>query len=61
MYRYTYMFLKQENSEMDDFEERKTLVLKEKLNNFQVFNGYPCKNVAKYFCILFSEHSKFDT
>ena len=29
---------------------RKTLVLKE---NFQVFNGYPCKNFTKYFCIFF--------
>ena len=45
------MFLKQEKPEMDDFEEKKTLVLKEKYSKyskekFQYFkkilsNGYP--------------------
>ena len=44
------MFLKQEKSEMDDFERRKkTLFLKVKFQYFReiffqiVFNGYPCK------------------
>ena len=45
---------------MNDFKRRKTLVLKGKFNilrnivkNIQVLNGYPCKNVTKYFCIFF--------
>ena len=55
------MFLKQEKPEMDNLEE-KNLVLKEKyLDKFQyfkkiVFNGNPCKNVTKYFCIGHSKH-----
>ena len=42
------MFLKQEKPEMDDFEEEKTLVLKEK-----VFTRYPCKNVKNIFAYSF--------
>ena len=41
-------------------KENKTLVLKEKYllyenieKNARVFNGNPCKNVTKYFCIFF--------
>ena len=51
--QYTYMFLKQENSEMDDFEERKTLVLKEKLNNFQVLTDILAKMSQNIFVYYF--------
>ena len=45
------MFLKQENSEMDDFERKNTNIhtwkifniLEKHLEKCQVFNGYPCK------------------
>ena len=49
------MFLKQERHEMDDFEKNKeTLCLQQKyVEKFQYFNGYPCKNFAKYFCMCF--------
>ena len=47
------MFLKQEKSEMDDFDEKRTLVLKEFRNVIILrkypFNGYPCKNVTNFF------------
>ena len=56
------MSLKREKPEIDDFEEEEKFGSKEKLLNFQsqyfkkifltVFNGYPCKNFTKYFCIL---------
>ena len=37
------------------YERKKTLVLKENTGkNVQVFNGYHCKNVTKYFCIFFT-------
>ena len=45
---------------MDDFERKINIGSKEKYceifnRNYleNVFNGYPCKNVAKYFCIFF--------
>ena len=51
------MFLKLENPEMDDFEEkyfgfkgkiiRKISIFWE--NTVKVFNGYPCKNLTKCF------------
>ena len=44
-------FLKQEKPEMDDFEEEKTLWVKENMMK-NVFNGYPYKNATKYFCIF---------
>ena len=50
------MFLIKEKPEMDDFEEEKHLVGKEIFKYFHeknFFNGYPCKNVTKYFCIFF--------
>ena len=50
------MFLNQEKPEMDDFERKKTLVLKGKKNQYFMIifcNGYPCKKVTKYFCIFF--------
>ena len=48
------MFLKQEKSEIEDFERRqKILVLGNILKNVQVFNGYPCKKFTKYFCLFF--------
>ena len=50
------MFLKKEKPELDDFEEKNFDAKVKYLKN--VLNGYPCKNVTKYFCISFvSEHS----
>ena len=48
-------------SEIDDSELKKYFGSKGKkmrneeiiVENIQVFNGYPCKNFAKYFCIVF--------
>jgi len=69
------MFLKQEKFEIDDFEEEKNLVLKEKyFDKFlfimflyiliyflmsKFFNEYPCKNGTKYFCIFLCFRTSF--
>ena len=56
------MFLQQEKPEMDDFERKQILVLKEKFffniskeyfEKCPSFKGYPCKNITTYFCIFF--------
>ena len=53
------MFLKQEKSEMDEFEEEKTLVLKEKIQCLKFFNGYTCKMSQNIFAhSLVSDHTK---
>ena len=57
LHEYIYMFLKQEKSEMDEFEEEKTLVLKEKIQCLKFFNGYTCKMSQNIFAhSLDSEH-----
>ena len=64
------MFLKQEKPKMDDFERKKTLVLKKNyfkqisifweniVQNVQFFK-YPCKNDTKYAYSFVSENSKY--
>ena len=50
-YMYKYMCLKQEKSEMEDFERKKNFCSKGKIlkKNVQVLNGCPCKKLTKYF------------
>ena len=52
------MFLKQDKPEMDGFEKEEKNGYKGKYSIFlencdnQVFNGYPCKNITKYYIPL---------
>ena len=46
---------------MDDFERKKFGSIGKNSKHVQVFNGFPCKNVTKYFAYSFVSEQVFSS